>query len=176
MMSIPKFEILSIPTVLQGRPRYVVEDCAFDFQATDEQEVNERKGGSGTTSLVIGTLQIEVSVDRSLCLYVWGYCPYMKWEVSSGSPPPSRPGALRVVQNTDFVEGVSVGIEEMVPPSSHFNPESGWFCIGNLETPSGSQAVEFATDTLAAVKGGKIVSLWVKPENCVDIAKQLLKT
>lgn len=161
---------------LVGRPKYVIEDYAFDFEIVTPAQWQETKGPSSRTSLAIDTLQLELWIEQSLCLYVWGYCPHLGWKCSPVSPPPSRPGALRVVHDTAFIAGVSVGIEGMVPPTSHFNPESGWFCIGNLETPSGSQAVEFATDTLAAVQGGKIVSLWVKPENCVDIAKQLLKT
>jgi len=161
---------------LLGRPEYAIEDYAFDFEIQKPEEWRGTKGPVNCTSLSIGTLQLELWIEESLCLYVWGYCPHVGWKCSPISRPSSRPGALRVVQDTAFIPGVSVGIEEMVPPTSHFNPESGWFCIGNVEAPRGSQVVEFATDTLAAVRGGKLVSLWVKPENGADIATQLLKT
>lgn len=172
-MSLPHFECLSRPTELKGLPHYVLDDYAFDFQVADETEATARKGKAGTTSLILGTLQMEVSIESNLCLYVWGYCPFMKWKALAVAPPSSQAGALQVAIDRAFTAGVSVGIEEMISPTPHFNPNTGWFCMGNSETPDDSLVIEFATDTLAAVQAGRLLSLWVKPHNWGDVARRL---
>jgi hypothetical protein len=171
-----RFEILPGFSPVRGHPRYVKEDYAFDFQM-DGGEKESRKGTQGTTSFVVDTLQLEVAVDSSLCLYIWGYCPTGRWKRSPLSPPMAQPGSLRAIHDAPLVPGVSVGLEEMIPVTAWFDPASGWFCMGNNESPAGVQAVEFATGCLAVVLAvGRLSSLWVKPENWKEMAGQFTKS
>lgn len=173
-MNALRFEVLSSPSSVSGRPRYVSEDYAFSFQM-DVGEQEARQGKNGTTSFVVDTLQLEVAVDSSLCLYIWGYCPMGRWKQSSLSPPITHRGSLRASHDKPLVLGVAVGLEDMMPTTAWFDPDSGWFCMGNKEHPAGAEAVEFATGCFAVVVGGQLSSLWIKPENCKDVAGMFLK-
>jgi hypothetical protein len=166
------FEVLPSASSVNGHPRYVSEDYAFDFEM-DLGEQEQRLGKQDRTSFVIDTLQLEVGVDTSLCLYIWGYCPMGKWGLSSLSPPTARRGLLRAIHDKPLVSAVSIGLEHMMPVNAWFDPESGWFCMGNREVPSGAQAVEFATGCLAVVVDGRLSSLWVRPENWKEVADRL---
>jgi len=158
---------------LRGRPRYVIEDFAFDFLAADVLQEKHRKGGAGTSSLVAGTLQVEVSVDQGVILFVWGYCPYLSWRSLSISPPSCKEGILRIIRPAPLVAGVSLGIDSTVSPAAYFDPLSGWLRLGAAEMAGNATAVEFATDSIAAMKGGQLVSIWVRPENWRDVASRV---
>lgn len=168
------FEILLYPPPVTGRPSYAMEDYAFDFDM-DMFQVEQRVGVNRSTSFAVDTLQLEVAVDSSLCLYIWGYCPMGRWEQSSLSPPNARPGSLRASHDKPLIPGVAVGLESMVPPNAWFDPDSGWFCMGNKNVAPDAAAVEFATGCLAVVVHGRLSSLWIKPENCKDVAEMFLK-
>jgi hypothetical protein len=165
-----RFEIIPNVPPVSGHPRYVRDEHAFAF-GVDPAEIETRKGTAGATSFVVDTLQLEVAVARSLCLYTWGYCPMRRWSRHVLSPPRAQPGALRAIHETPLVPGVSIGLEEMIPTTAWFDPASGWFCIGHSEPPPSARAVEFATGSLAILLGdGRLSSLWVKPENWQEIA------
>jgi kynureninase len=51
-----------------------------------------------------------------------------------------------------------------------FDPGSGWFCMGEKERALNAEAVEFATGCVAVVVGGRLASLWVKPDNWKELA------
>lgn len=163
------FEILSSPSYVCGRPRYVSEDYAFSFQMNPGEQ--ERwQGKQGTTSFVVDTVQLEVAIDTSLCLYIWGYCPMGRWERTSLSPPGARRGSLRASHDKPLVPAVSIGLEHMIATTAWFDPDSGWFCMGNKEIASEVQAVEFATGCVAVIADGRLSSLWVRPENWKEVA------
>lgn len=168
-METPRFEILGSPPTVSGHLRYVGEDYAFDFLMDVSEQA--RQGKEGTTSFAVDTLQLEVAVDSSLCLYIWGYCPIGKWEQSSLSPPNARSGSLRGSHEKPLIPGVAVGLERLVPPNAWFDPDSGWFCMGDKYVAPDAEAVEFATGCIAVVVHGRLLSLWIKPENCNDVAE-----
>lgn len=168
-----RFEILTSPLSVRGCLRYVREDYAFNFRMDVGEQ--ERFGKGSTTSFVVNTLQLEVAVDSSLCLYVWGYCPMGRWEQSLLSPPIGQTGSLRASHGKPLEHGVAVGLEQMMPATAWFDPDSGWFCIGNKESAAGVESVEFATGCLAVIVGGRLSSLWIKPENWKDMAESFLK-
>jgi hypothetical protein len=175
-MNALRFEILPGVAPVRGHPRYVKEDYAFGFQMEGGGK-ESRKGTQGTTSFVMDTLQLEVAVDSSLCLYIWGYCPTGRCKRSPLSPPMAQPGSLRAIHDAPLIPGVSVGLEEMIPATAWFDPTSGWLCMGNNEAPAVAQAVECARGCLAIVLAdGWLSSLWVKPENWQEVAGQCSKS
>ncbi len=171
-MNQPRFEILLGSATVRGHAYYVVDDHAFNFRL-DTNEQKDRKGVGGTTSFVVDTLQLEVAVDSSLCLYVWGYCPLGKWKQSSLTPPSASLGGLRVRYDKPLVPGVSIGLEDMVPTQARFDPCSGWFCMGDDRNVPNAQAIEFATGCIAVIGAdGRLASIWVKPENWKEVASK----
>lgn len=161
-------------TALRGRPQYIIEDYSFDFKMAGDDEFNVRTGLLGTTSIAIGTLQIELSVQTHICLFAWGYCPYSCWAAASLCTPSHIEGAL-MVQDTHLVAGVSVSVGMPAQPTTRFDPHSGWFCIGDPGISQDASAVEFATDTIAVVSMGKLVSLWIRPDNWNEVSRTVVQ-
>ena len=160
-----EFEVLPGSSLRLGSPRYVPDDFAFVFQESLPGAPIESHGAEGTTSFLIGTLQLEVDIASSICLYPCGYCPSVTWRLTSLVAPPSRPGALRFSCDEPLTEGISVGLEDMIVVQFFFDPQTGWFCAGDNQISPDISAVEFATDCMAVVIDGRLVSLWIRPES-----------
>jgi hypothetical protein len=159
-----RFELLETLDPLGGIPQYVVRDYAFEYVAADQNEANRRRGGRGTTSLTMDTLQLEVAIETCLCLWVWGYCPTTSWKFKPLSPPESRLGGLRVLSDVDLQAGVSLAMDPETW-TRWFDKTNGWFSCEREGSSSQSTSIEFATDTIAVLDGNELVALWVKPAN-----------
>lgn len=162
------FDVIMGRAAVGGRPHYVVEDYAFNFTLSPGE-----LGGSGerlaSTSFVIGTIQLEVGIASLVCLYVWGYCPVMSWTRRTLTPPIAETGSLKAVPEQPLIPGISIRLEETMPATVWFNAASGWVCVSNPEVGPGSQAVEFATDTIAVLADRRLQALWVRPENWKEL-------
>jgi hypothetical protein len=64
-----------LQTTLQGELFYNRSEQSFDFVSMSRSGVRRRMGDLGPTSVLIGTLQIEIGVETGTLLYVWGYHP-----------------------------------------------------------------------------------------------------
>jgi len=151
---------------VRGQPQYIVEDWSFyyDIQACYIPTVH-------LSCLVIGTIQLHINTDTNFCAFIDGYCPYGLWQPVSLIVPDYSPGLLKTRPDEELVVGVGYGIEYMVPPEIWFDTTNGWWCIGRKEHPAGSQAVEFATGCVAVVVDEQLVSLWIRPENWLELVK-----
>jgi hypothetical protein len=163
------FENITASPMLAGRLVYAESDYAFNFELDPSDEA--RRGTRGSTSFVIGTLQLEVALESMQCLYIWGYCPQQGWKLSPLSPPSAQQGSLKVHSDAPLTAGVSIGLDKIMPSTPWFDPESGWFCIGNKEVDADSQAVEFANNCIAVIASGQLSSLWIHPENWKELAQ-----
>jgi hypothetical protein len=66
-------------TPLPGLLQYRRSEHSFGFQVADPAEFVDRAGGVETTSVSIGTLQIEVGIGSGAALFVWGLHTNDKW-------------------------------------------------------------------------------------------------
>jgi len=89
-----------------------------------------------------------------------------RWQQSSLSPPNAQAGSLRARHAKPLIPGVAVGLGSMVPPNAWFDPDSGWFCMGNTNVAPDAEAVAFAMGCLAVVVRGRLSSLWIKKRIC----------
>ncbi len=75
---------------------YVRDEYGFDFRPSRPEQMPEFTQAA-CTSLLVGTLQIEVGVTTSRALFVWGYHPFSQWQNARVEPPRVRPGVVQVV-------------------------------------------------------------------------------
>ena len=174
-MTRPRFEVATDAPPVQGQPYYAAEDYALGFKITPE-ELQQCAGRGGRTSLLIGTVQLEVAIDNSRCLYVWRYSPMAGWIRSSLTAPQAPPGSLKVIVGDPLERGISIGLEEMVPISTCFDPTSGWLCVGHQLPDSGASYVEFATQTVATIVDSRLHSLWVRLNNWRELVRSANQT
>lgn len=166
------FEILNNHSCFIGRPFFNSEDYSFNYQMDADQE--ERYGKKGTTSFAIDTLQLEVSIENMICLYISGYCPMETWQVAFLSPPAACHGLLIASYTGILHPAIAICIDDMISPDPWFDPKSGWFCMGRKNPQVGAAAVEFASGCLGVVIDKKLSSLWIKPENWKELVVHFL--
>jgi hypothetical protein len=131
---------------------YVPKDLSFDVTPLP-------KGVEGI--LAFGTLQLQVDIANNRIIYVWGYAPYVSWKPAVLNPPLSKRATL-VVVGTQLQPGVA---RELWAPGSkqgYVDVNTGWVCIGEPDTQG--EAIEFALDCIAVLKGGQLLTLWLHPK------------
>src|SRR5438067_1407980 len=67
---------------------YSKREYSFRFVPASPDQLTERVGERGVTSLSVGTLQIEVGIEHKRALYVWGLHPYTRWKPGILDPSP----------------------------------------------------------------------------------------
>ncbi len=148
---------------LKGQLVYRAYEYSFDFQVGSQQELARRAGSKGTTSLLIGTLQIEIGIETGAALFVWGLHSHSsRWRLDSLSRPPAQSGCVKVVLNGELTRGVSQELAEVGAWQTTYDPNTGWVCISSNEHDA-ERYVEFAEDTIAGLLNDELVSVWLRP-------------
>lgn len=149
---------------LKGQLVYRAYEYSFDFQVGSQQELASRAGSKGTTSLLIGTLQIEIGIETGAALFVWGLHSHSaQWRRDSLSRPSAQPGCVKAVFDEEPIMGVSKGLAEVGEWQTTYDPKSGWVCVSSNEHDGDESYVEFAEDTIAGLLNDELVSVWLCP-------------
>src|SRR5437667_600039 len=153
----PRFEIVPGVNPLPGRPTYADGDYAFHYVLDSEELAKEMEGSEGVLSLAVDTLEIVVSCEKQLVLWIHGYWPYHSWRRHALGRPKANRGGLRVELPRDFKRGMTYRMD-VDTWTTHFDPHTGWVLMsGRRATGTGNgKAVEFAVDTLAAIDDGNL--------------------
>jgi hypothetical protein len=149
---------------LPGQLIYRAYEYSFDFILESREEAASRAGNKGLTSLVIGTLQIEIGIETRLALFVWGLHSHVgKWR--QGVLPRISPekGGVKILFDEEPVIGVSQGLVEVGEWQTTYDPDTGWICVSANEPDVAESHREFAQDTIAGLTDEKLVSLWLRP-------------
>lgn len=156
-----RFVIDSGQPPLDGLLHYIEDEHSFMFEAASPQDLFDRTGIAGLTSLSIGTLQVEVGVSTGQVLFAWGLHPKSTWRASPVPPPVATPGAVTVV-DAAFVRGVSVQIATVGAWATCFDESTGWIRVAPTEGTSESYSL-VATGTVVGVSAGRLDSVWLQP-------------
>ena len=132
---------------------YRDEDYAFDIEPLD---------GSGDASILINELQLEIDHEGRI-MYVWGYCPLIKYNETRNFPRRYQACSLVAVLNKPPIPGVSLSLNTDSRWPIYINKKKGWACLGNPEVKN-IQLVEFAPDCVAALINSEIIGVWLQPE------------
>jgi len=116
----------------------------------------------GTTSIALGTLQIEIDVDTRRLLYVWGYFPKALSTRQSLKPGIIESGEV-VLASPDvrLVRGVAVGYEPSALWDIGYDESTGWVHFGS--SAEGQRLVKIASDTALALEGQELRGVWMRP-------------
>ncbi len=158
-----KFTVELDQDPLDGVLRYLDADYAFTFDAGSPEEVLERTGSNGITSLSVGTLQIEVGVETGVALFVWGLHPRATWQYRQLGAPAFVPGGVRVDAAETLRRGVSVQIAAVATWATWFDNETGWVRIAADPVSSSDQEVLVATGVVLGLSENQLDSLWLQP-------------
>lgn len=149
---------------LEGQLVYRAYEYSFDFKVESQLELARRAGSNGTTSLLIGTLQIEIGIETGAALFVWGLHSHSaQWRRDSLSRPSAQPGCVKAVFDEEPIMGVSQGLAEVGEWQTTYDPKTGWVCVSSNEHDGVESYVEFAEDTIAGLLNDELVSVWLRP-------------
>ena len=149
-----RFRIVAGEPCVRGQLVYCAEEYSFDFTSEELPYA--------ITTLQINELQLAVN-DEGRVLYVWGYCPLLRYEITESSPPPWVKGQLFAELDRELIPGVSERVGDGRWPLS-INPNNGWVCLGGASLQVDVVAVEFAQSCVAVLSNGTLVSLWLHPQ------------
>jgi hypothetical protein len=152
-----------LQSTLQGEHFYNRAEHSFDFELMSRSGVRRRMGDLGPTSVLIGTLQIEIGVETGTLLYVWGYHPQPAWKYARLSSPTAQPGMVSISLEEAPEPGVSIRLVEMNEWPTAYDPRTGWVCLGDPGPGRSAQWVEFATNTIAVIADDLLRALWLRP-------------
>ena len=149
---------------LQGELVYRAYEHSFDFKVKSSSELAQRIGNKGTTSLMIGTLQIEVGIEVGAALFVWGLHSHIsQWRRDHLSAVSSKRGGIRAIFDEEPAVGVSQGLADVGEWHTAFDPNTEWICISSNQDDSAERYIEFAENTIAGISNEKLVSLRLRP-------------
>lgn len=147
---------------LKGHLTYIRDDRSIAFEVEPSANLTRIKGDLGTTSLLIGTLQIDVSIETGYFLYPWGYLPESLWEPQILGYPELTMGRVQVKGAGHFQLGVSQRIDADARWKVAFDVESGWLRI-SPEIAIDARLFSFASDVAVGIQNRELTSVWLKP-------------
>jgi hypothetical protein len=121
-----------------------------------------RPSGRGV-SIAVNELALWFDDDGQV-LYVDGYCPHQGWQHTSLRVPTYVSAGLIVVSPDpkSVQSGTAIGLNDLSTRWSVHVSREGWVCIGD-PAEHGDQAVEFAPNCVAVLKGDSLIALWLRP-------------
>ena len=156
-----KFDTDLSGTPLKGTLRYNTSEHAFEFLPLTPTDLAARTGAAGTTSIALGTLQLELDVSTGLVLFAWGYSPRTAWRDGSLPNPQMKSGAVRVIATSAFKPGVAVDFTEARDWQLTRDQTSQWVFLGC--SPEPSSVVEIATGVGLVIRNAVLSGVWLRP-------------
>jgi hypothetical protein len=158
-----KFHSTVPGTPLAGALEYVLAEHSFAFRPRDALQLSDRAGSDGRTSVLVGTVQIEVAVDSQSLLYAWGYCPRANWSRGALVVPTFVDAEVHISTDSPLIAGVSLrattATEQM---GILYDTDSGWICIGTTDCGS-AEMVLIATGVGIGLADSSLASIWLRP-------------
>ncbi|MFE3687524.1 hypothetical protein ACFXPM_30410 [Streptomyces sp. NPDC059095] len=140
---------------------YDESEHGFSFSAQSSSALTERLGTEGVTSLLIGTLQLEVDIESQDVLFAWGYLPNIRRKTAALGTPDYSPGQVSISTDYSLEPGVSLDV-----PGENwevlFDPASGWVAILRKKTVR-AELVQVASGIVLGLTNGDLVSIWLLP-------------
>lgn len=133
---------------------YRDEDCSFDVEPLK---------GSGDILIMINDLQLEID-HRGKIIYVWGYCPLIKYQETAQYPQKYQPCSLVALLDKPPIPGISYRLNDKERWPIYINKKKGWICIGNPKI-NGKQILEFVPNCVANLEDQEITAIWLKPKD-----------
>jgi hypothetical protein len=149
---------------LKGELVYRAYEHSFDFKVESQPDLVHRAGSKGTTSLLIGTLQIEIGIETGAALFAWGLHSHItQWREDRLPTISSQKGCVNVLFDEEPTIGVSQGLAEVGEWQTTYDPSTGWISVSSNEREAADTYVEFADNTIAGLADKQLISLWLRP-------------
>lgn len=159
---------------MPARLTYALPDFCFSF-------VHDTPGGfptgvtwpPGIAFLCFDQLEIHVNLRDRQWGAVAGRANYETWTRSPlATPGPVRTCGLVLDDFTSTKCKGYYGVDDVQFKKQYFDMQTGWFCTGDPNART-DVVVQFATNCFAALREGRVVAIWLHPENWPSIVNAL---
>lgn len=118
----------------------------------------------GGRSVVVNYLNLWFD-DQGRVHLVSGFCSLNRGQRTAHLPPPYSDASLVLIEPAphSFIDGEGMRLDEWEDYWQAYEARGGWYCIGD-PAEQGDQAAEFARESVAVVRGDRLVALWLRPE------------
>ena len=147
---------------LGGSLYYVGSEYSFRFDVGSPVDIEDRATNASVSSLLIGTLQINVAIETGILLYVWGYHPNLQWQTETLENPKYESGIVRLDHPETLRKGVSLGIAKVGDWTTISDPDSGWIRVASSERLDERQVL-IASDVVLGISDSELCSVWLRP-------------
>jgi hypothetical protein len=147
---------------LAGLLNYTDAEYSFGFEIGSPADLSQRAGESGVTSVLAGTLQIEIGVATRRALYVWGLHPRNRWTSAVLTAPDAEPRAAFFDPDRSFEPGVSISVAPVGAWRTEFDDESGWIRVAP-DSRADDAVANIAEGILLGRRDGELHSIWLQP-------------
>lgn len=147
---------------LEGVLRYIDSEHSFRFDVGSPAELTRCAGSNGTTSVAIGTLQLEVGVATQRLLFAWGLHPRSTWVTDRLDPPGALEGEVLIYPGRPLLAGVTIMVAPVGAWRTRYDPENGWIRIeadGRID----DECLEIASSVVIGIKNDTLHSILLQP-------------
>ncbi len=147
-----KFEIARGSKIGNAKERYFINDSSFDCNTSVNVDIN----------VAMSYLNLGVDSEDMCVKCLLGFSPRESWKDANLFVPSAIEGELRLVG--EYEAGLTWRIDQNKMWKSHFDRESGWYCIGNPVLEDGDTAVKVIDNMIAVVDNtSELKAVWVQP-------------
>lgn len=151
---------------------YELGDFSFSFVYATEIIPARATWPAGVAVLCFGRIEIDLQLHDGQWLGGGGLTNYEKWTRCTLTTP--EPVYNCGLFSDDFgwaQRGVGYGVDDTHFENQYFDALTGWFCTGD-PTARAAIVVQFATNCMASLRDGRVVAIWLHPENWRTIPKE----
>jgi hypothetical protein len=136
---------------------------SFDFVPSNAHQLAQLEGSEGTSSILLGTLQIASGVETGRFLYPWGYYPRTLWRSGHVDAVPAKRGSIEAKYDEKPIPGLSIPYSEVREWDTIYDEEAVVVHITRSYRHPVEYHVEFATGVVAGLHGKQLTDLWMHP-------------
>jgi hypothetical protein len=134
----------------------------FRFDVGSPAELTRCAGSNGTTSVAIGTLQLEVGVATKRLLFAWGLHPRTARVTDRLDPPCRLEGEVFIYPDRPLLAGVTIMVAPVGVWRTRYDLENGWIRI-EADERADDERLEIASSVVIGSNNDTLHSIWLQP-------------
>ncbi|MEN6307984.1 MAG: hypothetical protein ABFD91_09540 [Anaerohalosphaeraceae bacterium] len=150
--------------IIEGKLVYRQGDYSFDFIPFSTDKFDTIVGEQSTTSLLINTLQIEISIQSKRLLYIWGYCPLFNYQEADIPEIKFEDGEITLLSDAALDIGVSMNISNGLKWSLYGDKKTGWSVVTYHDKWQNSKFIRIANGCIVGLIDMQISCLCLNPD------------
>jgi hypothetical protein len=144
-----------------GRLEYVEAKESFEFEIDDDAEFDKRVGSAGSTTMLLGLVQVMISVEFQTLLCAWGHSSRELWVDSTLRVPMFHDREIRLTNYLPLSPDVTLQEIDSGPLSFDHDNANGWLRISCSDRTS-KTLIRIADGVAIGLDDDRLASIWLR--------------